>query len=175
MKWSLFAICLTASKVLAQPHQWRGYQHCLSQRQVTDIIDEFVSILKHQDWQGHSPNETAHALIADDYKESSDSILSLMGKPLGGYATSSKAEWIAGTLGHPANPDVETLDALPAGCRKIVWHWRFPKVGSNEYPVKGFNLFTINDRGQISEADIEFNSIAWGIDTKEMYQYCPKA
>lgn len=54
-----------------------------------------------------------------------------------------------------------------------MWHWLFPQVGSGQYEVKGFNLLTLNDHNQIERADIEFNSIAWGLDTQQIYQYCP--
>jgi hypothetical protein len=56
-----------------------------------------------------------------------------------------------------------------------MWHWLFPNVGSGQYEVKGFNLLTINAKGKIERADIEFNSIAWGLDTQQLYEWCPSA
>jgi hypothetical protein len=54
-----------------------------------------------------------------------------------------------------------------------MWHWLFPNVGSGQYEVKGFNLLTLNAKGKIERADIEFNSIAWGLDTQQLYEWCP--
>jgi len=34
--------------------------------------------------------------------------------------------------------------------------------------VRGFNLFTLNRQCQITELDLEFNSIAWGLDDGEL-------
>jgi hypothetical protein len=35
-----------------------------------------------------------------------------------------------------------------------------------QYPIKGFNLFNLtSDLSQVSSINVEFNSIAWGLDT----------
>ncbi len=68
---------------------------------------------------------------------------------------------------------INTIEILVAGCTKILWYWNFLGIGSAEYEVKGFNLFTITDVGQISQVNLEFNSIAWGLDTG--YQVIPPA
>lgn len=58
-------------------------QECLSQSEASTIIDKFISILDGQGYDGQSANATAISLIADDYIEISDSILSLTGRPVG--------------------------------------------------------------------------------------------
>lgn len=57
---------------------------------------------------------------------------------------------------------------------KILWQWTFDKIGSGKYPVTGFNLFYISNKKEIFAVDIEFNSIAWGVDTTQIGQYCSK-
>lgn len=50
-------------------------------------------------------------------------------------------------------------------------HWNFKGVGSGEYPVKGFNYFKMQQQFSpkvpwvATELQLEFNSIAWGLDT----------
>ena len=44
-------------------------------------------------------------------------------------------------------------------------HWNFVGVGDSKYPVKGFNYFEMNDNCQVKQLQLEFNSIAWGLDT----------
>ncbi|KAK3060172.1 hypothetical protein LTR53_020199, partial [Teratosphaeriaceae sp. CCFEE 6253] len=44
----------------------------------------------------------------------------------------------------------------------------FNKVAAAFYRVKGFNLIKLNNKGQIKELDLEFNSIAWGLDDGEL-------
>jgi hypothetical protein len=60
---------------------------------------------------------------------------------------------------------ITTNEILVAGSSKILWYWTFFGIGTGQYEVKGFNLFTITPQGQISELHLEFNSIAWGLDT----------
>jgi hypothetical protein len=76
-------------------------------------------------------------------------------------------------LAHP-DTGIQTLDILHS-CNKIAWHWLFPNVGSGQYEVKGFNLLTVNLQCQVTRADIEFNSIAWGLDTQQLYEWCPSS
>jgi hypothetical protein len=47
-------------------------------------------------------------------------------------------------------------------------------VGSGRYDVHGFNLLYISDKKEIAGVDIEFNSLAWGVNTGQVNQYCPK-
>jgi hypothetical protein len=67
-------------------------------------------------------------------------------------------------LNAPGIRGINTLDAVAAGCTKVLWHWRFDGIGSGVLPVRGFNYFTVNQDGQVERVDLEFNSIAWGID-----------
>ena len=154
-------------------------------------MNKYISILENQPYFGQSVNATADQIIATNYVEYSDSILSLekapvrtllscarslraltMNQQLGNTpSATSKAQWVAEVTQHP-EVGIQTLDILNS-CNKIMWHWNFPSVGGGAYEVKGFNLLTVNFFGQITRADIEFNSIAWGLDTQQIYQYCP--
>ena len=75
-----------------------------------------------------------------------------------------KQEYIAGVLNAPPTQGITTIEVLVAGCTKILWYWNFLGVGSGQYEVKGFNLFTVTPQMQIQMAEIEFNSIAWALD-----------
>ena len=54
---------------------------------------------------------------------------------------------------------------LYASCNKVVWYWTFTGIGSKQIPINGINIFEINDQKQIADMYVEFNNIAWGIDT----------
>ncbi|KIW37981.1 uncharacterized protein PV06_09958 [Exophiala oligosperma] len=139
------------------------WQNCLTQSEAESIVDQYTSILSHSDVT--SANATAQALLDDNYTEISDSILSLEGQPLGTATFVGKQVYIEGVLNAPGVEGINTLEVLVAGCNKILWYWLFTGIGSREYEVKGFNLFTITDVGQIVQVNLEFNSIAWGLDT----------
>jgi len=77
MKSTLVATALgLAAAVFAAP------QACLTQRQANRLVNRFIGILDHQGSDLGDANATAQALIADDYQEISDSILSLEGAPV---------------------------------------------------------------------------------------------
>jgi len=68
-------------------------------------------------------------------------------------------------LGAQAVEGINTIAVYVADCTSILWQWNFTGIGTGAYEVKGFNLFTLNTAGQIAKAEVEFNSIAWGLDT----------
>ena len=82
---------------------------------------------------------------------------------LGSVTRPDKQSIISNVLAFPAN-GINTLEIVFT-CDKILWYWVFTGIGTKKYEVKGFNLFTITPKGQISLMYIEFNSIAWGADT----------
>ena len=84
---------------------------------------------------------------------------------MGGVTFQGKQAYIAGVLNAPPVEGITTNEILVAGKNKILWYWTFYGIGSAQYEVKGFNLFTINENNQISQLNLEFNSIAWGLDT----------
>lgn len=159
---SIVAALSLASSGLASPVERHG---CLSQWFAEKIVAEYASILGHYDSDLGSPNVTANAILSDSYEEISDSILSLEGMPLGGVTFSGKQEYIESTLGAPPVEGINTIEVLVAGCYKVLWQWVFTGVGSAEYEVKGFNLFTITSEYQIGQTNLEFNSFAWALDT----------
>jgi hypothetical protein len=84
---------------------------------------------------------------------------------LGTVTFEGKQNYINNVLNAPPLEGITTIEVLVAGCDKILWYWNFLGVGSAEYEVKGFNLFTITSAMQIVTTNLEFNSIAWGLDT----------
>ena len=55
---------------------------CLPDSQASTIVAKFVSILEGVEYQGQSPNVTASQVVAPNYVEYSDSILSLEKAPV---------------------------------------------------------------------------------------------
>lgn len=78
MKFSLIAAAALglASSAFAAP----AWGNCLAQSAAEDIVNQYITILSHPDIS--AANATAQALLADDYQEISDSILSLEGQPV---------------------------------------------------------------------------------------------
>lgn len=138
---------------------------CLSEEEAQQWLKSFIGVLGQTD---PNRNQTADEIIADQFVEYSNSILSLSGRALNGQpAAASKEAWTQGVLNAPAAQGIETRDVV-VGCNKIVWHWSFQKVGAGIYQSNGFNLFTMTRKGtqlQASRLDLEFDSIAWGLNT----------
>lgn len=70
----------------------------------------------------------------------------------------------------PPPQGIQTKDIV-IGCDKLVWYWSFEKVGAGRYPQNGFNLFHLVRNGgrlQADRLDLEFDSIAWGLNTGEV-------
>ena len=73
--------------------------------------------------------------------------------------------YINGVLNSPPVLGINTIEIDVTTSGKILWYWVFTGIGSGEYEVKGFNLFTLTASDQIAQVNLEFNSIAWGLDT----------
>lgn len=88
MKFSLITTTLAlASAAVAAPgwgnnnnQPWNQWQNQLSQSAAENIVNKFISVLTHTD--NVKANATAQALLANDFSEVSDSILSLEGQPV---------------------------------------------------------------------------------------------
>jgi len=85
MKFTVVAaVAALASSVAGAPgvateKRWFG---CLNQWQAETIVNKYISIMEGADYKGQSPNVTADQIIAKDYTEYSDSILSLEKAPV---------------------------------------------------------------------------------------------
>ncbi|KAI7546429.1 hypothetical protein KC331_g5623 [Hortaea werneckii] len=158
---TIFSAVSITSGVLAVP-----LQTCLTPEQASCIVEKYIGIADGTGYDNQSANATAQALISDDFIGDSGSILSLQERPLDNLYATSKAQFISDVLDYGPWPDIHTNDII-FGCNKIVWYWTFPYVGTGEYEVKGFNLFEINSQYQICKTYIEFNSIAWGLDSSQ--------
>ncbi|KAJ9664352.1 hypothetical protein H2198_000281 [Neophaeococcomyces mojaviensis] len=167
MKFSLFAASLAlVASVVASPLQVRnGCPNCLSKEAATTLVNRFIGVLDHAGSDLGDANATAQAILDNNYQEISDSILSLEGQPLGGVTFQGKQEYIGGVLNAPPVEGITTIRIYVADCNSVLWYWNFLGVGSGQYEIKGFNLFTLNAAGQILTTELEFNSIAWGLDT----------
>ncbi|OAL37259.1 hypothetical protein AYO20_03435 [Fonsecaea nubica] len=147
----------------ATPKRDASWQSCVSQAEAESIVNQYIIVLEHTD--AAAANATAQSLLDENYIETSDSILSLEGQPLGTATFVGKDNYINGVLNSPGLSGIVTLDVLVAGCTNVLWYWKFLGVGSGQYEVKGFNLFAITPSLQLASANLEFNSIAWGLDT----------
>ena len=81
--FTLAASFLAVASASALPERrWNnwGKNKCLSQDQANSIVSQFIVGLTHPDVP--AANATLQALLADDFKETSDSILSLEGLPV---------------------------------------------------------------------------------------------
>ncbi|KAI7247962.1 hypothetical protein KC343_g3467 [Hortaea werneckii] len=158
---TIFSAFSLASVVLAAP-----LQTCLSYEQASCIVDQFIGFLDGTGYNNQNQTDTAKALISDDFTADSGSSRSLQELPLDGLYATSKAQFISDVVEDGPYPNIRTNDII-IGCNKIVWYWTAPQVGTGEYEVKGFNLFEINSQYQICKTYLEFNSIAWGLDTNQ--------
>ena len=91
MKYSiLLAGLATVSSVLAAPEK----RWCLTDSKANTIVAKFQSVLEGVDYNGQSPNITAKQVVAKNYIEYSDSILSLEGAPVSHLRISSSDIYI---------------------------------------------------------------------------------
>jgi len=176
MQLSIVFTSLLATGALAFPSVARSFQNpfspipnyplgngfCLTDSQANFIAAQFQSILTNPNRQG--ANVTAQTLVTTNYVETSDSINTLAGYPLGGSTFVGRTGFINGVVTAPAIPSMQTL-AVFHDCTNILWRWLVTGLGSGEYEIKGMNHFIASPlTGQISTDYLEFNSIAWGRD-----------
>ncbi|EMF09223.1 uncharacterized protein SEPMUDRAFT_110745 [Sphaerulina musiva SO2202] len=144
-------------------------QQCITPEEGQEWLEKFISILSHT-----TPDidQTANELIADQYLEVSNSIFSLQGKKLSVESVSApnKEAYLQGITHTPPIQSIQTKDII-IGCDKLVWSWSFGHVGAGVYPQNGINIFhLIRNAGQLQadRLDLEFDSIAWGLNTGEL-------
>jgi len=46
----------------------------------------------------------------------------------------------------------------------MVWQWEFIGIASGVNRVRGMTLITVDDKAQIIQQYVEFNSLAWAIN-----------
>lgn len=83
MKFSIIAaICTFTVGAFAGAHVpggWSGASKpCLDQAKAEEIVNKFKSVLQNQTFEGLAPYDTTLSVLAEDYVEKSDSILSLI-------------------------------------------------------------------------------------------------
>lgn len=177
MKFSLVLAGLAAC-VAARPH-WGDKERCVSQEYANQLVADFASALTHENVQ--ASNRTLQRILGDNFYENSQSINVLAGYPVSSTAMPSpstitnesqieaetfrgKQGYINGLLGSQGPAGIQTNYVYVANCNNVVWKWIFRQVGNRKYPVSGINIFHLNSQGQIANMDVEFNSIAWGVD-----------
>ena len=85
----------------------------------------------------------------------------------GDGANDNKTSWIAGRLAFPyPNNTVTTRYCAPAGQYHVIQYFRLDSVGNNQrIPILGFNLFELDKYGKLLKLFLEFDSLAYSIDT----------
>lgn len=79
--FTIAASFLAVASASALPERrWNNWNKCLTQDQANSIVSQFIVGLEHPDVP--AANVTLQALLADDFEETSDSILSLQGLPV---------------------------------------------------------------------------------------------
>lgn len=75
-----------AASAIASPTwpSWNGCpsDNCISQTDAETLVKRFIGVLSHEGSDLGNASVTANAILADNYKEISDSILSLEGLPV---------------------------------------------------------------------------------------------
>ncbi|OCT46103.1 hypothetical protein CLCR_00510 [Cladophialophora carrionii] len=135
---------------------------CVSQGDAENIVAKFITVMEHTDV--HAANETVQELLSDSFTETSDSINTIAGNALGSITFPNKVAYIASILNAPAPRNITTLKLMPAGCTNILWYWKM-QVGTDLVPVQGFNLMEVGENNKLLGQLIEFNSIAWAVNT----------
>ncbi|KAK4629256.1 hypothetical protein CLAFUR4_07987 [Fulvia fulva] len=132
----------------SNPSQIGG--QCVSRQEVNQFVRRFIGVLNRQGSDIGDAQATAEQIIAEDYIGISSSINTLEGEGDNGdtdsIAAESKQEWIDGMFNAPPFRGIQTLKVL-VFCDQVVWYWNFASVGSGQFPVKGFNLFTLRRGG----------------------------
>ncbi|KAJ9607002.1 hypothetical protein H2200_009013 [Cladophialophora chaetospira] len=136
---------------------------CVTQDQATKIVHDFAFFLAHADPnQIQKANATAQRIISEDFTQQSDSINGFGGIPPGALTETNKQHYINGTLAQPPITGITDLQLVPYNCNQILWYWRFANPGNFNAPqppqqVQGFNSFTINKQGLITDLRVEFS------------------
>jgi hypothetical protein len=128
---------------------------CLSDGDVDTIVSDFINLLVHtqEDFNVGLANE----LLADDFADYSDSINYLEESQLGAVSFANKQEFIDGQGNQPPFPSVDTLATFHT-CDRIAWRWQ---ANTAALPIRGINMFLVNDQLQIRTIYVEFNSGAF--------------
>jgi len=134
---------------------------CLTNSTAAYLVNGFASLLTAYN------NNTANAILASDFTDTSDSINFLIGAPLGTTTFPSKAAFEGG---QGIQPSIGfSILSIDFGCTFAAFRW-VATVGLQIDPVKGINvLYASNLNGtaagwQIESMYSEFNVGAWEVD-----------
>lgn len=178
MKLTAIIPLMAAAAIAVQPPGWlpqvggkRGssskYGECITQPQADTFINTFIAVRTRT---GPDFAQTAESILTHDFTQRSTSIQMLRGDPPEGMNFDSRAAWVANLRTNPFTPasNVTTIETL-VDCDKIGWFFEAAQVGNGRFPVKGAQLFymvsTPDGVPKAKEAEVEFNSLAWALNT----------
>ncbi|CAJ2510656.1 Uu.00g062810.m01.CDS01 [Anthostomella pinea] len=151
----------TVSPRLTGSGGYLGNHTCLTRQEGLNITAKYADLI------GAFTVEKAEALLSDDFSDTSDSINTLSGKPLGSATFPTKDDFIREQSNFPAIPlDVKSVDAIT--CDTVVLRWT-QTFGESAQPVAGMTVLVAFKGGDDDDDDdwklktvyTEFNSLIY--------------
>ncbi|KAJ2891362.1 hypothetical protein MKZ38_000521 [Zalerion maritima] len=131
---------------------------CMTSEDTEDLVNAYIRLVSDFD------EDDADRYLVDSFTDTSDSINTLVGNPLGTVTFPSKDAFVAAQLALAGStPPVEVEDVPAVGCQSIAVIWT-ATFGDPAQPVRGEStLKTVEVDGDwmFESWDVEFNSIVW--------------
>lgn len=140
------------------PAAWQPAPSCLSNADATSLVNSFQSLISNY------TTATAEKVLSSDFTDTSDSINSLAGYPLGSTTFPSKAAFEAGQGSQQAVP-MSILAIDEVACTSVAFRWAIT-INPTLPVVKGINSMIASYNStqkawQIKQMFSEFNSCQW--------------
>ncbi|KAK4119574.1 hypothetical protein N657DRAFT_581440, partial [Parathielavia appendiculata] len=129
---------------------------CLNPNSANDLVAAYVRMIS--GW-----NDADAKYLADDFRDTSDSINILAGIPLGGPTFPTKQAFIDHQHTQPDNLPLVVTHKSPFDCDEITLIWT-ATFGVAQKPVRGITILGVTkEKGywQIKSVDVEFNNVAY--------------
>ncbi|GAB1319718.1 SnoaL-like domain-containing protein [Madurella fahalii] len=141
-----------------------GYGQCMHANDAQTLVDAYVRMIS--GW-----NDADAKYLAESFRDTSDSINQLAGKPLGSD-TFNKQSFIDHQHEQPDNLPIQVRHQSPTGCNEVALIWDVT-FGVAQKPVRGITILTgTKEAGywQIQSLDVEFNNIAYLLNIGGSYK-----
>jgi len=142
-------------------------RHCLCQSDAEKLIAAYTRMINKWD-------DADAKYLAEDFKDTSDSINQLAGLPLGSVIFPSKQAFIDHQHVAPDNLPLVVTRIGPFNCdtASFIWSATFGAPG-NQKPVRGITILGATKQAgffQIKSIDVEFNNIAFLLNIGGSYK-----
>ncbi|CAK7214295.1 hypothetical protein SCUCBS95973_002093 [Sporothrix curviconia] len=167
MRFALLAAAAAfVGSALASPFATNGTKACMSADNAKQIVGVYQQLI------ANYTDPVCEKYCADSFVDNSDSINSFLLQPLGGPTFATKKIFMdAQALNPPFPLVVDSIDAVDCDVIALRWHATF---GDAMKPSKGITILKNTfEKGwwQISEIDVEFNSLTWLLDMGGNYTW----